>query len=568
MKDVTEITDTDNTFTVYSPARNMTIEASTPVEFTTWLKALIETCPHADVSKVKSTNARYIGNACQAKPSDNRGSRDNSSKEHDLDYDEYRPLDKDTLLQLDSQKNGMASRDSQKSFDRSISLFSRNADGDKNSFYFASSGQNHTQTTSSSMGGKGNTKGQACSDTDDFDEDNQRLMSEGETLDQLGGMHRGHRRGSSGGSIGGGSIGGSAGGAPRTERGPRDSSRERDRDQSREDHRVAGRPTGGYGGGDASTTSRLHRHITRDTPPRAKIGSSGARRGGGGDTGDDGNGGGGADKPFQNDTGATGSINNFGAGGAGGSSIDDDIFNSSSSLHAHRGSPSPTRTVGGGSTGADYRSGAGDDSNLSPSHGIEVTSLAQDPERAARAKATLRERQRRKKAQNASYDENDSNSDNGDFPGSANSRRHRGVSVSGGGSSSDSSAADYGRTSRTVNNSSSAAAARRRTASRDVYDTADDNGTGGGGGGGGGGSTSSSKVGSPNRPTDGGGGGGGGSGRFSSQRQAQATSAAPPPRRAKDALLQEALLEGGATGGKRANVLLIFFLLIYSVCTC
>lgn len=173
-------------FAVYSPARNMTIEAATPVELTTWLKALIETCPHADVSRVKSTNTRYLGGGSQSKgtlrarklccrilhlvggvsmlcsslysrlrmhpkhafldschslrffpytPTLCTGQY--SNKDSSKETDEYKPLDRDTLLSHSSRDTGSQS---QKSFDRSISLFSRNADGDKNSFYFASSG--------------------------------------------------------------------------------------------------------------------------------------------------------------------------------------------------------------------------------------------------------------------------------------------------------------------------------------------------------------------------------------------------------------------------------------------
>lgn len=114
--------------------------------------------------------------------------------------------------------------------------------------------------------------------------------------------------------------------------------------------------TGGYGGGD-STTSRLHKHITKDTPPRANThannnNTTSNRRNDNAHTnahhctqyysGDDSLVG---ENPFKNaDTG------------------DADQFNSNSSLYAHRGSPSPTRAraeLNGDNSGDDNGPSAG-----------------------------------------------------------------------------------------------------------------------------------------------------------------------------------------------------------------
>lgn len=51
-KDIIEIRDTNNTFTVISPGRTMTIECQTPHEQFLWLKNLLEYCHNADVSRV------------------------------------------------------------------------------------------------------------------------------------------------------------------------------------------------------------------------------------------------------------------------------------------------------------------------------------------------------------------------------------------------------------------------------------------------------------------------------------------------------------------------------------
>lgn len=110
--------------------------------------------------------------------------------------------------------------------------------------------------------------------------------------------------------------------------------------------------TGGYGGGD-STTSRLHKHITKDTPPRANThannnNTTNNRRADAThhtaqyNSGDDSLL---CENPFKNaDTGDT------------------DQFNSNSSLYAHRGSPSPTRAraeLNGDHSGDEHSPSAG-----------------------------------------------------------------------------------------------------------------------------------------------------------------------------------------------------------------
>lgn len=54
LKDITEIYDDEKAFTLVSAARTMTIEAQHPSEYMMWLQTLVEYCPNADVSNLRS----------------------------------------------------------------------------------------------------------------------------------------------------------------------------------------------------------------------------------------------------------------------------------------------------------------------------------------------------------------------------------------------------------------------------------------------------------------------------------------------------------------------------------
>jgi hypothetical protein len=466
MKDVTEIFDSDTGFTLVSPARTMTIETQTPAEMTTWLRALIESCPLADVSRVRTPNVS------EPKPQRQPPGGDHWSKEQEVDYDEYRPLDRDGLLQLNS--SARTSRDnlgaSGKSFDRSISLFSRNADGDKNSFYFASSGQ--TQALATLPAASLNRS----SDEEEGDGRHRKIVGEGETLEQLGGMQRST--------------------APSSGRQQEDRDSSRGSRDGREGRAAGGRATGGYGGGDASTSNRLNRHIARDSPSRPAAGSAGHSAGTG--------------------TAARAAPHSAAmrmesvASMAAEEEDSSNPFNSASSIQVQRGSP--PRPRGGVSP--------------SPLGGIEEVDASAQQERVMRSKAMLRNRQQRSKRRQR---RGSGGSDSGSRSGSGSE------SGSGGDSSSDSER-DYGRASRTAVNSSGG---NRRRGSRE-----DMEGPG-------------SAQGTPTqRVFKGGAAAGAGPSRTSSGNNVR-TAAVPapstaPPRRARDALAQEEGAGAGSPG--RAQV--------------
>lgn len=52
LKDISEIFDDGNEFTLVSPSRTFTLISDTPVEHYFWLKALVKLCPDADTSKM------------------------------------------------------------------------------------------------------------------------------------------------------------------------------------------------------------------------------------------------------------------------------------------------------------------------------------------------------------------------------------------------------------------------------------------------------------------------------------------------------------------------------------
>jgi hypothetical protein len=53
VKDVFEVSEEEHSFTIVSPGRTMVISALTPEELNSWLRAIVESCPHADTSKVR-----------------------------------------------------------------------------------------------------------------------------------------------------------------------------------------------------------------------------------------------------------------------------------------------------------------------------------------------------------------------------------------------------------------------------------------------------------------------------------------------------------------------------------
>lgn len=538
MKDVSQIVDTETSFTVVSPARTMTIEATTPVELTTWLRAMVESCPHADTSRVYSSSVRYGSHRNNAQAGNNGG----NSKEDEIDYDEYRPLDKDSLLKLDTsarEKGDPAT--SVKSLDRSISLFSRNADGDKNSFYYASSGQ--TQQLGS---GEHNKSGTFSSD-DDFHSNghNHHILGEGELMDELGGMNQTtqkHQAAQSSGRDKSRSNSASRRGVADDASTGSNSRDVREVREGREDHRLAGRGVmGGYGGGDSSTSNRLHRHIARDTPPRAGAhltnGDGGSRHHRGlsnhshvsGHSSEDenpdhsGGTGTGADSPFRVSQATD-------EGGA---------FDSASSLYVHRDSPHNAGTGGANvrqfpqlapSSATSSSTGHHSPSRLHHQQvdsQLEVTSLAssqQEHDRIAHSRARLREKHRKK------HQRNNSSSGRAALNGSGSDSDHKSDGRSE--SSSSSSGEDYERSQRMASSNSNSA--RRRNMSRDSADE--------------GNGRASGNASPAFRTADGNSGGGSaGSGRVPAPLGA-------PPRRARDAMLAEAANDIARSGSGNGRV--------------
>mmetsp|Transcript_116398 Transcript_116398/g.228377 ORF Transcript_116398/g.228377 Transcript_116398/m.228377 type:complete len:741 (-) Transcript_116398:62-2284(-) len=404
MKDVSEIFDSYTSFTLVSPARTMTIETASPDEQVAWLRALVESCPHANTDKVFTPE---VGQ--QAK----QAGRANEKWSKDQDSEEYQPLDMNGLMQLNqSSKDSMAA--SEKSFDRSTSLFSRHADGDKNSFYFASSGQTQAMATISA-------EGLRSSDDEDYGRNHPtHIVGEGEVMTQLGGMQRNSAPNK-------GKLPVRSGVADRDDR---DSSR-----GSREGERRAlganshSRPVGGYGGGE-SASNRLHRHISRDSPAR---GSS-----------------------------TTDTVNpNVGIGAqhnrnASKGSVDADVESETEPRHILTGGAfDSTNSLQVDSSSSPHRldrfAPPSPQNTKSPHGGIEVVDAGAEQERVLRSKAMLRNRQRRNQQRQG---RRNAGSDDSESPDSA--------------SDSDSDD-DYNRVNRTVNPS---ATARRRLGSRDDADDA------------------------------------------------------------------------------------------------
>ncbi len=540
MKDVSQIVDTETSFTLVSPARTMTIEATTPVELTTWLRAMVESCPHADTSRVYSSSVRYGSHRNNMQAGNNGG----SSKEEEIDYDEYRPLDKDSLLKLNSSAQDKGDQNaSGKSLDRSISLFSRNADGDKNSFYFASSGQ--TQHLAS---GDHNKSGTFSSD-DDFHSNshNHRILEEGELMDELGGMNQPHQKHQPQHPSGRDKTGSRRGVADDSSTGS--NGRDSNSREAREDHRLAGRGMGGYGGGDSSTSNRLHRHIARDTPPRAGAhlanGTGGKHRRGMSnhshtsglsseeDPDHSGGTGTGADSPFR----ASQATEEGGA------------FDSASSLYVHRDSPHNAGAAAAGvrhfpqlTPSSETSSSTGGHHSPSRMHQhqhqqgqqadsqLEVTSLVssqQEHDRIAHSRARLREKHRKKHQRNngrsGAHTGSGSDSDDADHKSDGQS-----------GSSSSSSGEDYERSQRLASSNSNSF--RRRNMSRDSADEGNGRQSG-----------NASPAFRNSEGNSGGGGGGAGSGRVPAPLGA-------PPRRARDAMLAEAANEINRSGSGSGRV--------------
>lgn len=372
VKDVTELVESENNLTVVSPARTMTVEAPSSAEMVAWVRALVECCPHANLDKVCTAYSS------QAKSSD-VGSEGQWSKTPSLDFDEYRPLNRDVLTNLNNS-GGVASA---KTFDRSTSLFSRNADGDKNSFYFASSGQTQAIASQPLTGGHG--RGVIGSSDEEEDGLNKKIVGEGELMAELADM------------------------SSKSSTARRPSQHSRNPSTEREKDRDSTRATGGYGGGNSSTSNRLHRHIARDTPPRAhnqQGNSSNARRR--------------VDSRLTEAAGSDPEDNSQGT---------DILFNSVSSLRAQTGSPTLLN-------GAE---------RPAPHGGIEVVDVTAQ---VSRSKAVLRDRQRRNKERNSRLDGEDSSqsgSDAGSDAGERGRPRRRNSS-----SSSSDSDRDYDRVHRTV----------------------------------------------------------------------------------------------------------------------
>lgn len=62
LKDITEIYDDEKAFTVVSAARTMIIEAQNPTEYLMWLQTLVEYCPNADTTHLRSETSTYVCN--------------------------------------------------------------------------------------------------------------------------------------------------------------------------------------------------------------------------------------------------------------------------------------------------------------------------------------------------------------------------------------------------------------------------------------------------------------------------------------------------------------------------
>lgn len=129
MKDVVRIVEDKKTFSVISPARTMVLEATTAAEHNAWIADLHRACPQ--LRRADSRESTASSSAAGAKDNAPERSATPSAKG---EGQEFSPLSHDALRQLDAKGTGKGPSNQ---IDRSASLFSRHAQGEKNSFYNA-----------------------------------------------------------------------------------------------------------------------------------------------------------------------------------------------------------------------------------------------------------------------------------------------------------------------------------------------------------------------------------------------------------------------------------------------
>lgn len=134
MKDVTAIQEDKKTFTIVSHARTMILEATTAAEHNSWLAELHRACPQLRRAESRESSSTVAtSSAASAKDHQSPPVHRPSAKSEDAGA--YMTLNHETLQSLDAKSSNISNTNN--TMDRSVSLFSRHAQGEKNSFYNA-----------------------------------------------------------------------------------------------------------------------------------------------------------------------------------------------------------------------------------------------------------------------------------------------------------------------------------------------------------------------------------------------------------------------------------------------
>jgi hypothetical protein len=132
MKDITSIIEEKKAFIIISHARTMVLEATTAAEHNSWIAELFRACPQ--LRRAESRESSVTTNSTGAKDYPSSGGRASAKADGSNSGDgQYPTLNQDALRSLDSKSSSASNNN----IDRSVSLFSRHAQGEKNSFYNA-----------------------------------------------------------------------------------------------------------------------------------------------------------------------------------------------------------------------------------------------------------------------------------------------------------------------------------------------------------------------------------------------------------------------------------------------
>jgi hypothetical protein len=115
LKDITKLVDDVKTFSIISAARTLVLEAKTTGEHTVWLQNLSSLCPLADSSSVRNLRSWSAGS---------------KAEKDEEDKTDYAHLDSYSLKRINTAEPKVGGQ-----LDRTASLFSRYAQGKRNSFY-------------------------------------------------------------------------------------------------------------------------------------------------------------------------------------------------------------------------------------------------------------------------------------------------------------------------------------------------------------------------------------------------------------------------------------------------